>query len=938
MFKAGNLFFSGMVICFAMIFFVRTPSYAQCRSGKEIWSNILTIENDTISTVNEKLKRAYNLKNEFEKCGFPQDSIYARLLHRIAALLYVGNDYVATKESVDYVLESIHINTSGNKSASQGYVINSYYNAATFYRTLNLNSKALAYYDSVILLNKRIETYNENAINSRVFRADIFFKNGDFQKCIDECTSAMSEAKKAGKINAVMESFNRRAQSYAYLGFMDHAFSDADSAEKYAQGLHVDFEMANALKIKAQIQVSRREYDEADKLFTQAIITRLKTKDNNQIADDYTDLGNYYLQKKKDYRQAENCYFHTIEYAKKSNNPERLCKGYINLGELSSQSAPGKQYAVSEMYYRQALKVYGISYTSFLQNPALDKLSSIGNIDLVLIILNNKTELLLNTYKLNHRKEYIEACLETALLMDSAVTQARRQQTGEQSKLYWRNNTRSFFINALEACYLANDMEKAFYFMEKSRAVLLNDKLNELSASLYLPEAEARIEQDYKLHVLSAQRQLGNSSVNTAEYQKYQLELLQSKDMFERYIKTLEQKYPVYYQYKYSDNIPSLSSIQTYLSDSAGFVHYFFQDTTAYILCITTTKVQMIKLDKSSFDVSELDTFMNWCSNKQQLNNHYSSFIALSHKLYNNFFRPLHLSPGRVILCQDNFLLPFEALCSDDGNKKFLIQDYIFNYVYSACFLMKKFKEYPSHGNFIGFAPVSFQKYLLVPDLKNSAKSLEEAALNYNEAILFKNEAATRNNFISRMAGYRIVNVFSHAMADTAKTEPMLYMQDSTINLSELQMLDRPATQLIMLSACQTNVGKNATGEGIYSLARGFSSAGIPAVAATLWKADEDAIYTISRKFHEYISGGMRKDEALQKAKLYFMQQDRESMLPYYWANMVLIGNGDPVNLEKQNYPFKWRIPVMAIILFAGLIIAGRIFFNKAKSKPNFNN
>ena len=91
------------------------------------------------------------------------------------------------------------------------------------------------------------------------------------------------------------------------------------------------------------------------------------------------------------------------------------------------------------------------------------------------------------------------------------------------------------------------------------------------------------------------------------------------------------------------------------------------------------------------------------------------------------------------------------------------------------------------------------------------------------------------------------------------------FFKDSVIHLSELQMLGRPSTKLIVLSACQTNAGKNLTGEGIYSLARGFSSAGIPSVVATQWVADDNAIYAISEKFNQLIAGGMSKDSHYRK-------------------------------------------------------------------------
>ena len=48
-----------------------------------------------------------------------------------------------------------------------------------------------------------------------------------------------------------------------------------------------------------------------------------------------------------------------------------------------------------------------------------------------------------------------------------------------ESKLFWRSDSRRLYENAIEACYLQNNLDDAFYFFEKSRAVLLQDQLNE---------------------------------------------------------------------------------------------------------------------------------------------------------------------------------------------------------------------------------------------------------------------------------------------------------------------------------------------------------------------------------------------------------------------------------------------------------------------------
>ena len=95
------------------------------------------------------------------------------------------------------------------------------------------------------------------------------------------------------------------------------------------------------------------------------------------------------------------------------------------------------------------------------------------------------------------------------------------------------------------------------------------------------------------------------------------------------------------------------------------------------------------------------------------------------------------------------------------------------------------------------------------------------------------------------------------------------------------------------------------------------------AVAATLWKADEQTIYAVSEKFNEYLSEGMNKDEALQKAKLYFIQNNSsEKMLPYYWANMILIGNTDAINLVTKGNSYLWWFA--GFLLIAGIIILTR--------------
>ena len=874
-------------------------SFAQSETSQQIQEKLLIIENETLPDKAQKLRKLDALKKEFDNNRLAHDSVYARILDRTALYQYRLNNNIATPEVIANSIAAIRINTGNEKSGSRGFAINSLLNLAYYYKSLNLVDKALTYFDSTILLTKVIAGHEDKGMESRYQKCLIFFTKGDYQKSVDENTIGITEAKKANDSGYIAKFFNQRAQSYLYQQKYVQASSDVDTAMFYADSQHDSFEKATALTLRAMLYDASGDTQQTILFFKQAIRLRISTQNNWQVADDYTDFGNFFL-RHNDYHRANECYVKTIDFAMKNNDAERLSKAHVNLEQLNFQQG---KYEKATDYYFMALNDFNIDvHHNVLINPPVSALEVLPNKEWILVILGNKTELLLHLYKKNNDPKFLQATLETAKVADSLITKVRHEQMEEQSKLYWRDWTREFFTNAMEACYLANDFGLAFFFMEKSRAVLLNDKLNEAGASAHLPPAEISAGQRFQLAIISAQLELNAIPANTPAYNDQQLKLLQVKEEFDRYIKSLEQKYPVYYQYKYADDIVSLADLKKYLVvNNQCFVHYFVNDTLAYVLGISPSATKMIKLSGGEFNYGMINQFLGFCEDEGKLNRKYQQFVSLSEKLYKALFQPLGLPKGRVIICPDNFLLPFEALCTDQSGRQFLLSDYTFSYVYSARYLLKKTDLYAASGNFVGFAPVSFQPYLNLAELKSSESALRQTASNYQGSKLFINEEASKKNFLEKMPGYAIVTIFSHANADTSGNEPLLFMQDSVIHLSELQLLNQPVTRLVLLSACQTNVGKIETGEGIYSLSRGFAAAGVPSVAATLWEAEDQSIYTITQIFNENLAKGVRKDEALRKAKLDFIRKgSRKNLLPYYWANLVLVGNTDPVSLSGE--------------------------------------
>ena len=95
---------------------------------------------------------------------------------------------------------------------------------------------------------------------------------------------------------------------------------------------------------------------------------------------------------------------------------------------------------------------------------------------------------------------------------------------------------------------------------------------------------------------------------------------------------------------------------------------------------------------------------------------------------------------------------------------------------------------------------------------------------------------------------------------------------------------------LVVLSACQTALGKQIRGEGLIGLTRGFMYAGAARVVASLWRVEDEATAEMMKKFYEaMMKEGQRPAAALRSAQLW-MQKQKRWRTPYYWAGFILQG------------------------------------------------
>jgi CHAT domain-containing protein len=170
------------------------------------------------------------------------------------------------------------------------------------------------------------------------------------------------------------------------------------------------------------------------------------------------------------------------------------------------------------------------------------------------------------------------------------------------------------------------------------------------------------------------------------------------------------------------------------------------------------------------------------------------------------------------------------------------------------------------------------------------------------DSKVFTNFAASREKALDPALGeYRFIHFATHAVINTENPDlsaialSLVDEQGQPLNgLLSTQDLHRLrlSAELVVLSACRTGLGKDAPGEGLLSLTRGFLSSGAARVIVTLWSIEDQASAEMMSRFYRRALGPqqMTPAAALRATQEEMWRQGRWSA-PYYWGGFVLQGN-----------------------------------------------
>jgi CHAT domain-containing protein len=370
----------------------------------------------------------------------------------------------------------------------------------------------------------------------------------------------------------------------------------------------------------------------------------------------------------------------------------------------------------------------------------------------------------------------------------------------------------------------------------------------------------------------------------------------------------------------------TLSEVQQLLDPGTTLIEYFVNERDIFIWVVEKEKLQFHRVALAKEDLGKSVKSLRESIFSLGEKNKFDEASALLHK---QLIEPLlpRITGKELIIVPHDVLhyLPFHALVGSDG--RYLIEKYPLYYLSSAS-LLQFVKEKRKAG---GEKVLAFGN----PDLGDPEKNLQFAELEakevkaaYPESSVYIRKEATEEKSKAFSANRDILHFATHAELnenDPLSSAVLLAKEgkeDGRLEVREIFGMDLKAN-LVVLSGCETGLGKLSTGDELVGLTRAFIYAGTPSVVASLWSVDDSSTAHLMASFYRNLKT-MSKVEALRQAQLELIRgEGRSDMLarrgvggvgklgetpsamldarssnsistshPYFWAPFILVGDG----------------------------------------------
>ncbi|OJJ15889.1 hypothetical protein BKI52_36835 [marine bacterium AO1-C] len=457
----------------------------------------------------------------------------------------------------------------------------------------------------------------------------------------------------------------------------------------------------------------------------------------------------------------------------------------------------------------------------------------------------------------------------------------------------------------------------AFYFAEKSHSSFLVKSLHARKAKLQANLPDSIIDQELylqqQLSFFQRKSIIEKDSIQKLAYQDSLFVFTQKRETLNE---ILAKKFPKYYKLRFQNKPATIEQIQQKLDRQTVLLNYDFGEEQSRVFVVTKTDFQIVPLARQSTLTKVLNRYYEAIQNEASP----TTFVTKSYEVYKTLFQSIEnflKGKTKLVIANPTLLsVPLGAVIDQNvvtnqykfSHLPYLIKKYAISYHYSASLWLQSQEGGKSTKtkSFIGMAPFSGGKSKavttrgnqgLLPESKkeiNTIFNFFKQKNLYAEAYLSK--AATKQQFLNRLKDFDILHIASHSTANL-REERLAKIHfapqqnpDSTYLYAESIYYLPLKAQLVVLSSCESGVGKFAPGEGVMSLARGFLHAGAKNVISSLWEADDQYTKKLMVLLYQQILFRHKTyTQALHTAKNQLIAQE-PYLHPKYWSSFILIG------------------------------------------------
>jgi CHAT domain-containing protein len=939
---SGKFFIIGL----GLMLWVSTAR-SQCIERDTLIKQLTFLEKTTTFSDAQKLAMLLNYVARLKDCKYRDDSTHCSLLSAIAQMYHRQSDHF---NAIHYYKQAIELASgqTGGEAVPATNLVEYYSNLSEVYDSLNRVPERLACLDSAIAIGIRSPNMSRLCLYCMYSKMLYYFDVGDYRRCIEYASTCEKFGKKYA--NSPAEHIKEGGMIYAAVSVLWsvnalivlNRFDEAEALmlkrlPEYRKLSNKDY-LGLLYDQLAQVAVHNKNYDRALFYFRQAYAVERAAGNSILCRMILNNIGYfvYYL----DDRNIDSSLIYYHKALQERIDSASLLKFYPAevIHELEVVETLNVFSSASEAFTRKGWFDSAQKYVQWAFDqvePGLNEqkimkwsqseLAKLGKIRYLVALFISKGTAYHEFYKHTGNIAALREALRVYRLTDELLDRVKAAQFDVESKLYWRSDSRRLYEQAIQASFALGNVDDAFYFFEKSRAIILNDQLKE---QRWAGEKDIAKQNQLRSRINYLQKEVGRSEIDASQLDKLQKELFSSRQELDGLVQAIKIKNPLYYQNFIDSAMITLKVVRNQiLKDHEGLVEIYAGDSAVYELVVTKQKNYFKTISKHDFDDLSAQ-YLRYLSDPAAGNSLFNEFAKVSQKLHHLFFDGVDIRNGRLIVSPDGHYFPFEALITsfEKGAPRYLLHDFAVTYVYSARYLANSFprENIDESKKIIGFAPVAFTGTDLT-GLSGSDISLKKITSWFNGSVCLLDREASKGNFLQRFYSYQLIQLYTHATDSGYNGEPVIWFADSTLALSDLISEYRPATRLIVLSACETAKGKLYRGEGVFSFNRGFAALGVPSSVTNLWSVDDQSTYRITELFYKYLQNGIPSDVALQKAKLDFISAgDKQKQIPYYWAAPIYVGIDESFGSGRGTNLNTWIMIAALATVVVGIIILFR--------------